>query len=135
MIIIPKPCSANWERMPAVGDGNYCDKCCKVVVDFTSFSNEELITFFSEKRDEKICGHFRKNQVVLPKPRYRLSRFLAALVVVFGSFLFSSCGNHKEVQTVDGGPMMAYPPNYNYDSANKADSVVMDSMLKHNKVK
>lgn len=111
--------------MPVMGDGNFCGKCDKIVIDFTKYSDEELVNYFSGKKEKNICGHFKKSQVKLPKLKFRQSRFLAALMMVFGSLLFSSCGNDAcDDDTVDGGigPMMDSIPQ-NADSIRKADSI------------
>ncbi len=96
--------------MPSAGDGNYCGKCDKIVIDFTSYSDEELHHYFVEKKEQRICGHFKKSQVKLPKLKFSQTRFLAAVFLVFGSLLFSSscgftAGEPMDTQA-DGGVVM-----------------------------
>ncbi len=112
--------------MPSAGEGNYCGKCDKIVIDFTSFSDEELHTYFAHKKEQRICGHFKKSQVMLPKLKFRQSRFLAAVILVFGSLLFSSsCGfiaGEPTVPQVDGGVFLMDSVQEKTDSADNANN-------------
>jgi hypothetical protein len=99
---IAEPCHENWTEMNPQEQGRHCDKCCKVVVDFTSMPTEKVIEFISERKAEKICGRFRSEQIipdrVVPSShsakRYRI--FFAALYFVFGGLLFASCKHVEE---------------------------------------
>ncbi len=95
---IPKPCHENWMGMnpeSAEKADRHCGVCCKTVMDFTAMPTEKVIEIISRKKDANICGRFRpdqlqENSVVKPsKSRYRV--FMAALYLVFGGLLFSSC--------------------------------------------
>ena len=86
--------------------GRLCDKCCKVVVDFTKKTTDEIVGFLKENSGRKICGRFRSEVITKPVavrrhiPRFRL--FAAALMFVFGSFLFSSCRSTRHEPEVMG---------------------------------
>ena len=92
---IPKPCHENWMSMSKQEQGRQCGVCCKTVMDFTAMPKEKVIEIISRKKDENICGRFRPDQLNAnhqeksPKNRYRV--FMAALYLVFGGLLFSSC--------------------------------------------
>lgn len=63
-ITVPEPCGEDWDNMlSGNNDGKYCLSCQKTVFDFTGMSDEELIRFFVNRREEKTCGHFRKDQL------------------------------------------------------------------------
>lgn len=102
-ISIPKPCHENWNEMTPEQQGAFCKGCNKVVVDFSAMSDEEVITYLEQKKEEKTCGRFRTEQLspyelkidlhtVTRKPAMRLL-FAAALFVTFSSFF--SCTNAK----------------------------------------
>lgn len=99
MITIPKPCHEDWNAMTPKERGRLCDKCCKVVVDFTSQTTEQIAGFLKDQLNagKKVCGRFQAEQVTAPvvvQPRFPRKRiFLAALYFVFGSLLFTSCDN------------------------------------------
>lgn len=66
-ISIPKPCHENWDSMNPREQGRHCDACDKTVIDFTEKSDREIGEYFAEHAHERICGHFRKDQVdVIP---------------------------------------------------------------------
>lgn len=129
-LTIPDPCHENWDAMTPEEQGRYCGKCCKVVVDFTSMPTEDVIRFISDRSSQKICGHFRTDQIG-PQPEFknesysvtgRLKLFLAALVFVFGSALFTGCGNFRTM----GEP--AYSPPDNHQKS-LLDSPVTESII------
>lgn len=102
IVQIPKPCHESWQAMHPQANGRFCDSCCKVVVDFTNFSNQEIVDYLQSKNNERVCGRFKKEQVKQPastqiiqlKDRnkiWKLQQFAAALLLAFGSILFTSC--------------------------------------------
>ncbi|MFY7839164.1 MAG: hypothetical protein ACOVP7_02760, partial [Lacibacter sp.] len=46
-INIAEPCHENWNKMSPVEQGRFCGSCQKNVIDFTTKSDEEIITFFN----------------------------------------------------------------------------------------
>jgi hypothetical protein len=111
IVQIPKPCHESWQAMQPQANGRFCDSCCKVVVDFTNFSNQEIVEYLQAKNKERICGRFKVEQVkqtsmpeiIQLKDRnkiWKLQQFAAALLLAFGSILFTSCNTElprKEV--------------------------------------
>jgi hypothetical protein len=127
MIQINSPCNESWNAMHPAENGRYCDRCCKVVVDFSNCTNDEIIGFFSENSGKRVCGRFKVQQVDRPKPKMRLSRFLAGLVIAFGGFLFSACGSGKDTEHLAGD--VAYVPDSAQVAKLKADSAkIADSI-------
>jgi hypothetical protein len=59
---IPKPCHEDWEKMNPTEQGRFCNVCSKCVVDFTKFSNDELLAYFS-KAPNDVCGRFDSKQL------------------------------------------------------------------------
>ncbi|MBT1697006.1 carboxypeptidase-like regulatory domain-containing protein [Fulvivirgaceae bacterium PWU4] len=68
---IPKPCSEKWENFSSTTNGALCGSCNKVVVDFTSMSDEALIDFFSKTKGHT-CGRFRPDQLTTYTPSVRV---------------------------------------------------------------
>lgn len=60
---IPKPCNENWNEMTPEQQGAFCNVCSKVVVDFSNMSDEEVLSYFENKKGEKTCGRFRASQL------------------------------------------------------------------------
>ncbi len=75
-ITIPEPCHEKWEEMPPVEQGGYCNACSKNVIDFTRFSDKELLEFLS-KPQQNLCGRFNNSQldrtIKLPTPQNKCS--------------------------------------------------------------
>ncbi len=110
-IQVPQPCHASWDKMSPQPDGRHCKSCDKVVVDFSRMNDEEIKDWFRKKEGEKVCGHFRVDQVkrlqivVKPKEFKQLGwspvqMFRVAIFLVFFSSLFS-CSPNPE----NGGAM------------------------------
>ena len=112
--------------MKPVNGGSYCGNCCKVVVDFSECTNEEIVNYFSANTGKKTCGRFLRSQVDRPKYQNRLLRFILAVVFVFGGFLFSSCGSSRNEEYITGDSI--YIP----DSARRAMEEQMKADSIHN---
>ncbi len=88
--------------------GAFCNVCSKTVIDFTSLSDEEVQNYFLNNRGKKNCGRFRNDQLINANdPLKQLladaipfwKKFLAIVLVVFGSFL-SGCQDETTVGIV-----------------------------------
>lgn len=115
VVQIPEPCHENWQAMQPQANGRFCDSCCKVVVDFTNFSDQEIVDYLQSKKSERVCGRFKTEQVQqTPVPEiillnntkqlWNLQRFAAALLLAFGSILFTACGDEHEVGEIERTP-------------------------------
>lgn len=59
---IPKPCSQNWNEMQPRDKGRFCSDCQKVVIDFSSFTEQQLHQYLSTAKSIP-CGRFHKSQL------------------------------------------------------------------------
>ena len=108
MIILPNTCKEDWNSMSPAEKGRHCGKCSKIVTDFTSMSTEEVLGVLRSKKQagESICGRFHvkhltpitifKPEPIVRRSASRMQIFLAALVLVFSSSLFTSCSEEPE---------------------------------------
>ena len=90
-ISIPKPCHEDWDLMSPQQQGRHCSSCNKVVVDFTTMSDAQLVEYFTNNKT-KTCGRFRNDQVER-KIRLRCDekslfpyKYLAASLLATGAF-------------------------------------------------
>jgi hypothetical protein len=60
-VSIPKPCHASWNTFDKTSHGGYCSACCKEVIDFTAWSDADLIHYLETYAH--VCGRFRKDQL------------------------------------------------------------------------
>ncbi|MCU0436998.1 MAG: energy transducer TonB [Raineya sp.] len=115
-ISIPKPCHEDWQKMTPQDKGRFCGACSKVVVDFTQMTEEEIIRFFQNNQNEKICGNVRKIQLdAVYKPQnllekhyihihktYKNSWFRNIYLSVLSSLLIlTGCQNEEKVGDVE----------------------------------
>jgi hypothetical protein len=103
-ISIPTPCHEKWNEMSPSEQGAFCNVCSKTVVDFTSLSDEQVQNYFLKQREQRTCGRFRNDQLSDKEdPLKKLlsdavpfwKKFLAIVLVVFGSFL-TGCNNNVQ---------------------------------------
>jgi hypothetical protein len=62
---IPQPCHERWDDMQPTERGRFCASCQKKVVDYTAFSDQELVRLLA-KAPETSCGRFRNEQLNRP---------------------------------------------------------------------
>ncbi len=108
---IPQPCHEDWNTMTQEEKGRFCDVCAKVVVvDFTTMSDAEIITYFMQRKGQKVCGHFKQDQLLqkqkieidiakLPSDMPFRSFFIACCMAVFSTLFFISCRNSSDTHT------------------------------------
>jgi hypothetical protein len=100
MITVPDPCNENWESMMPQNQGRFCSSCQLVVTDFTKMDDQEIIHYFRTHQNEKICGHFRNEQLTRMKITIKpaqlknsnwsiIQQIRIAIFLVFASTLFS----------------------------------------------
>ncbi len=86
---IASPCHEDWSAMSREEKGRLCGQCQKTVIDFTTWSDNDLFSFFS-KNTTSVCGRFFPTQLkkelhIPPQPASRLYRIAIAcgLTVMF----------------------------------------------------
>lgn len=110
-ITIPKPCNEDWNEMSPTEKGRFCDVCTKEVVDFTNKTSEEIQKYFVEKKDKKVCGRFKNEQldkVTIQIPTQVLfsqvhfhKMFMLALLISMGTSLFSCKNSNGKKQKIE----------------------------------
>ena len=77
--------------MTPVTQGRLCDACSKVVIDFTAFSDRQLIDYFNSN-SSKVCGRFKSTQLNreiehLPLPQVSNTINWKAIAALFAAAL------------------------------------------------
>lgn len=62
-IHIPTPCHENWYTMTPDEQGRFCGSCQKAVVDFSTMTDKELLTYISSVSGYTACGRFSNEQL------------------------------------------------------------------------
>lgn len=65
-IHIPKPCHESWDAMTPEHGGRHCAQCCKTVVDFTNWLQEDILDYMQQQGKGNVCGRFRAAQLNVP---------------------------------------------------------------------
>src|SRR5688572_4455488 len=65
-ISIPKPCTEDWDKMTKTAQGKHCASCNKVVIDFSTMNNQQIIEILLAQKGKKICGNFYNTQIKNP---------------------------------------------------------------------
>jgi hypothetical protein len=108
-ISIPEPCHENWGTMTPNEQGRFCGSCQKTVVDFTNFSAEDIQNYFTKHYGQKVCGRFKQQQlnsidIQIPSVIFNQipasRKFALALLLVFGTTLFSCTDNQGQPATL-----------------------------------
>jgi len=107
-ISIPKPCNENWNEMTPQQQGAFCKVCAKVVVDFSSMSDEEVLRYFENKKEEKTCGRFRVSQLSPYEVKVNLHSVAAqrSFPKIFAASLFIFFSSLFVCKSDTGEPMM-----------------------------
>ena len=94
VLSVPEPCSEDWNAMPEKEQGHYCSVCDKTLVNFADMSDEEITKTIEAKKSkgEKVCGHFRNDQLNRPLQNVlQYSRqYITLPVIASGAMLLSS---------------------------------------------
>jgi|SRR6185312_4157158 len=59
---IPAPCHESWDNMTPNERGRFCSSCNKTVVDFSLFTDKQLVEYFSKVK-ENVCGRLADYQL------------------------------------------------------------------------
>lgn len=98
-LIISEPCHENWSAMSPNNQGRFCDSCAKSVVDFSGYSDSDILKFLVINKDQKTCGRFRASQLERPlielQPYSAVSSSFSLRAVLFGATLSSLLAAEK----------------------------------------
>lgn len=89
---IPKPCSANWNKMTPEEKGRFCNQCQKTVIDFTNMSPVQIEDYINRNKEHSVCGRFKKNQLLnsLTSLNQQVSQTVKIMGVASVLFLWSA---------------------------------------------
>ncbi len=76
---------------PVVG-GRHCASCSHIVVDFTGQTDEQIAAFLDERKDERVCGRMRTDQLRPPTRRAKRERTLWSQIRRFAAVVIVSLG-------------------------------------------
>ncbi len=136
-INIPKPCTQNWEAMPAAGEGKHCTQCNNVVYDFSQMTDNELLNFFKEQPAVH-CGRFHTtqlNRTIVPVAAKRklfitrLNKIAAAFFTILSFKALASQGAVKKES------ITAVDPRFKSKRPAITDKIVISGTVKNSEGK
>jgi hypothetical protein len=91
----------SWSEMLPESNGRFCGACTQTVIDFSNYSDEQLLAFFSTNNTDRVCGRFRDIQVSTTlqkgRPWWTWIRSIAAVLL---PFLMTSRADAQRQDTV-----------------------------------
>ncbi len=107
MIQIPDPCSEDFSKMTPTEKGAFCAKCSIDTYDFRDLSNLEINSIIKENKGQHLCGRMTQDQLISLNAGFQdwksqnrktfQSKFIMALIIVFGLTLFACENEEKEI--------------------------------------
>lgn len=89
---LPSPCHQSWASFTPTPAGGFCQACQKEVIDFTTWSDEAILAYFSQPRTGT-CGRFKATQIKTYAPdkkqsarlRWTWAAALSGVIVLFSA--------------------------------------------------
>lgn len=130
VLTLPQPCSEDWNKMTPEEQGRYCASCNKIITDFTTFTDKELISFIANAK-EKVCGRISPQQLNRPLVDYGNNKPKFWQRIFWGSALASSlaaCHNNAPQHPIHVvGDLAAMP----HDTTKNKNSGRIDTIDKN----
>lgn len=109
IVEIKTPCYENLDAKKPGEQGNYCKSCQTLVIDFTQMTPEEISAYFSDKKNQSVCGTYNRADVKTDDAFYNVisllhakkMRFLAFLIV--GILVLTGCKTKKQMGSTTSG--------------------------------
>ena len=99
---INEPCQQDWIAMTATQQGKFWGSCNKEVIDFTSYTDSQLVNYFKQKKEENVCGNFYQNQLShwiedtnLKKCHPQIYKVIVSLLLLVGSQNLNAQNSNK----------------------------------------
>lgn len=126
---IPEPCQKDWNTMTPNIQGAFCISCQKNVIDFTLFSDYEILHFLKNNLHIETCGRIEVKQLervnlqidenILYTNISLWKKYLAIILICFG-FMITGCNKNEEKFQSSGG--LLYQP---VELNKKKDSIII----------
>jgi hypothetical protein len=118
-ITVPKPCHEKWNSFTKTSDGGFCSSCQKEVVDFTSWSDERIKSYFKNLKGNG-CGRFRPDQLKVYAYEGPSRRRISWISFVFAGFLLLFSSRQVSAQAAPKNTTDQYMPEEKNNEAAKS---------------
>lgn len=98
---IPEPCHENWQNMTPTEQGRFCNACAKEVIDFSTMTDIQVLNYFNNFSQDKVCGRALPEQLerVISRPEPTKKKLFWYWNYVVMCFMFLTRGNNAQAQT------------------------------------
>jgi hypothetical protein len=105
ILTIEEPCSQNWDTMKETGSRRFCDTCQKNVVDFSTFSDTQLLKWFELNRNG-VCGRLSNLQIdrMITAEKPARSLFLKPYRIALTAMMWLGIWNRDTLDSEAGNP-------------------------------
>lgn len=99
-LTIPEPCHENWQHMTPTEQGRFCNSCAKEVIDFSTMTDIQVLNYFTNLTNEKVCGRALPEQLnrTLSRPEPPKKRLFWYWNYFVMFFMFFGKGNTAKAQ-------------------------------------
>jgi hypothetical protein len=118
---IPKPCSQNWEGMSVNETGRFCGSCNKSVIDFTRYTDQQLINFLNKSSGE-VCGKLKPDQLSKPLHSKHQSNKRSIPQLLLSAALVVGLGNNVYAKEKQGEVRIIQAPTNEKKAEQKKNS-------------
>lgn len=100
-LTIPEPCHENWQQMTPTQQGRFCNACAKEVIDFSTMTDIQVLNYFTNLTNEKVCGRALPEQLdrTLSRPEPPKKRLFWYWNYFVMFLIFFGKGNTAKAQT------------------------------------
>jgi hypothetical protein len=99
---VQEPCMQSWSSMTPDVQGRFCGACSHAVIDFSTYTDQQLIEFFAKSSTGRVCGRFRSGQLgrTLQTSRSRWT-WIQSFVALLLSFFLESRVDGQSIDSID----------------------------------
>ena len=118
-ISIPKHCAEKYSSFTPTSIGGFCSSCEKEVIDFTSWSDERIKTYFKNLKGNA-CGRFRKDQLKVYSDGDPNRTAIGWMSFLFAGFLLMFSSRHVSAQIAPTQTTEQYEPEIKKENIKRA---------------
>ena len=112
---INEPCHQNWDAMTATEQGKFCNSCNKQVIDFTTFTDAQIVAYVEKANGNLFCGNFEANQLGrwiegthLQTTHPKIYKIMLSLMLLSGGQnLQGQCVKKVDIEKVKNSPTIS----------------------------
>jgi hypothetical protein len=108
-IAVPKPCQEKYSSFAPTSVGGFCSSCEKEVIDFTSWSDDRIKSYFKKVKGNS-CGRFRQDQLKVYSYDNPNRRGIGWISFLFAGFLLLFSSRQVSAQTTPRQTTEQYQP-------------------------